>query len=162
MSRAGLVHKRLDRTEAPTTRDIAWAAGIYEGEGSCVRHDMSACATIGQKDIWLLERMRALFGGSITKPVSSRVCHDWRVFGARAVGFLLTIYALLSPRRQAQIRRLLSRLERRADVEARIVARNRQHWSEMSPEDAELRRKRADYQRDWKRARRAEARVGYW
>ena len=62
-------------TERPTMLDIAWAAGIFEGEGSCspmriynTKRQKSwivARAEVAQKDPWLCHRLRALFGGSV-------------------------------------------------------------------------------------------------
>lgn len=90
-------------------RDLAWAAGIYEGEGSCVTGSGLA-VTVAQKDKWLVDRLVALFGGSaLTRPNISPTSgkrgriNVWYVTGPRARGFILTIYTLLSPRRRAQI-----------------------------------------------------------
>ncbi len=91
----------------PTTFDIAWAAGIYEGEGTAARSSSGrGCEklAVSQKDMWLLERLRYLFGGSIVKHGTDS-CHLWLVTGARARGFAMTIYTFLSPRRQTQIKR---------------------------------------------------------
>ena len=49
----------LDATKAPTALDVAWAAGIYEGEGSCVAggtKGKSFSVTVTQKDPELLYR----------------------------------------------------------------------------------------------------------
>ena len=65
---------RLAPTAHPTTLDIAWAAGIHEGEGWCGRTSANRktgktstteTINIAQKDHWLLFRLKALFGGSI-------------------------------------------------------------------------------------------------
>jgi len=88
-----------------TTQDLVWAAGIYEGEGSCRYGTGSEAACVSQKDDWLLLRLQALFGGTITR--SNSACGLWQIYGARARGFLQSIYGLLSPRRQDQVRRAL-------------------------------------------------------
>jgi hypothetical protein len=90
----------------PAMKDIYWAAGIYEGEGSCHYSRRSIEALVSQKDRWILERLRSLFGGSIPPPHKSG-CSIWLSSGSRARGFLMTIYQLLSPRRQAQIKKCL-------------------------------------------------------
>lgn len=101
--------------EHPTNLDIAWAAGIFEGEGWCGRTVRYKNGTgtgtrlsVGQKDRWLLDRLQALFGGTIS------VNHQrfgefwyWRLSGPRCRGFLMTIYKFLSPRRKAQARNAL-------------------------------------------------------
>ena len=98
---------RLAATEKATSNDFRWAAGFYEGEG-CARQVRGCTVTqITQKDPWVLERMKALFGGSIGPTGASRTAWQWHISGARARGFLMSIYGLLSPRRQQQIRNAL-------------------------------------------------------
>lgn len=103
----GRLRRDLAPTERATTNDIRWAAGFYEGEGTAGRH-ATEHVTISQKDPWTLERMRALFGGSIYKLDPKYCCAQWSVTGARARGFLMSIYGLLSPRRQEQARKTLA------------------------------------------------------
>ena len=100
-------------TAHPTAQDIAWAAGLFEGEGYCYlpqhrqdRRYYPARAQVTQKDTWLLHRFLALFGGSIGK--GNNGTSVWYCYGARANGFLMTIYKFLSPRRQAQVRYTLA------------------------------------------------------
>lgn len=103
----------LEATAHPTTLDIAWAAGIFEGEGwssSTAGGRPTTHAAVGQKERWFLDRLRALFGGSVY--LSARIgrnanTHQWHIHGPRARGFLMTIYKFLSPRRQAQLRKVL-------------------------------------------------------
>lgn len=98
----------------PTMSDLAWAAGIYEGEGSVhganVRHCITV--TVAQKDPWLLHKLAALFGGRVFKcqpksredgRFSCDYIHRWDLGGARARGFAYTIFSFLSPRRRQQI-----------------------------------------------------------
>ena len=112
----GMTRKYLLPTKHPTTLDIAWAAGIYEGEGTC---DLGSTAhtCISQKDREILDRLRALFGGKITAKISKtpggRVTDEpiylWQMSGALARGFLMTIYTFLSARRKTQVRSALGR-----------------------------------------------------
>lgn len=97
-------------SSTPSTVDLAWAAGLYEGDGSTYRCYSSTGSTeaveVSQKDPWVLRRLQALFGGSVCQSKwagpQRQELYRWRVYGARARGFLLTVHALLSPRRQAQ------------------------------------------------------------
>ncbi len=105
-------------TEHPTTLDIAWAAGLYEGEGSCLhgsrdgKYLTGMAVSLSQKDRWILDRLRALFGGTVkdyTRHVTghtdvSATYHYWRLDGLRSRGFLMTIFKFLSPKRQAQVK----------------------------------------------------------
>lgn len=95
----------------PEMKDIYWVAGIYEGEGFCEltghRGGSSERVGIGQKDPWILERIKSMFGGSIG--IYPNRCAYYYLAGTRARGFLMTIFSLLSPRRQSQIRKVLGK-----------------------------------------------------
>lgn len=100
----------LDAVLHPTTWDLAWAAGIFEGEGYAVNNSHSTYVTVSQKDRWLPDRLTQLFGGSvrITKvpypktPSKIGTYFIWGISGVRARGFLMTIYQFLSPRKKMQ------------------------------------------------------------
>lgn len=98
-------------TKHPSLIDIAWAAGIYEGEGCTTMYGSRqvgrATIQVAQKDPWILDRLVELFGGSVYKPAPSQrsECHTWRITGSRGAGFAQTIFTFLSPRRRAQMRR---------------------------------------------------------
>ena len=93
---------------SPSINEIYWAAGVYEGEGSGRLHGRSF-ATISQKDRWLLDKIKDLFGGVIKyrerAGASKKPIFQWSITGSRSRGFLLTILVLLSPKRQFQILR---------------------------------------------------------
>lgn len=95
----------------PTPGDIAWAAGFIEGEGHFRPRSQ---VTAVQVDTEPLYKMQALFGGSITvhtrqgNPRGWQASWTWRTSGARARGVALTLYPLLSARRQAQVRGMLA------------------------------------------------------
>lgn len=121
----GTVDPRQAATERPSIHDIVWAAGIWEGEGSVTgnffmrgdgRRIRLIQATVAQKDPWILERFRTLFGGRIraenqkgTGIIHGRavarkgVIFHWCATGPRARGFFMTIWKFLSPRRHEQI-----------------------------------------------------------
>src|SRR6267154_2064794 len=101
----------LDATKVPTLIDVAWSAGIYEGEGHsrlCGRGKRSLAVGIAQKDPEILYRIRDWFGGSVRyhmarysgKPYKLHTLH---ICGDRARIFLAAIYYLLSARRKSQI-----------------------------------------------------------
>lgn len=81
--------------------DIAWAAGIYEGEGNFTGHSV----TVGQKNKWLCDKLQLLFGGNVTHQESRHAEYFvWHLSGKKCRGFLLTIFTFLSPRRRKQIK----------------------------------------------------------
>ena len=95
-----------ERTVVPTTLDIAWAAGIYEGEGSCEVNRRTQRVKVTQKDRWILDKLQKLFGGRLSK-TPNKGCSTWQCYATRARGFLMTIYSFLSPWRKAQALRVL-------------------------------------------------------
>lgn len=108
-SNLGRVCKRLSPTKKPTSYDIYWAAGIFEGEG-CFQGGINFSPTVAvyQADKWILEKLKDLFGGSIYQPTKrvgyGKAPFTWGLNGTRARGFVMTIFPLLSPNRQKPIR----------------------------------------------------------
>ena len=104
----------LKSTLSPTNLDIAWAAGIYEGEGSISGIRKSETINIGQKDPWILYKLRNFFGGRVGMKKGGMLngkfyngLYNWNVNGARARGFSMTIFSFLSPRRKEKIQQIL-------------------------------------------------------
>ena len=93
----------------PSVSDIAWAAGIYEGEGSISKRTAKGGGVISvpQKDRWILDKLRNLFGGTVCKR-KTRDIHEWYVCGGLARGFTYSIFTFLSPRRRKQIKGILT------------------------------------------------------
>jgi len=94
----------LEPTKVPTLLDIAWATGIYEGEGTCrrcVRGGVEVAVT--QKDPEILFRLRDWFGGSVKDNGANTGCSYWNACGDRARVFLALCYPTLSARRRMQV-----------------------------------------------------------
>jgi hypothetical protein len=90
-----------------TSHDVAWAAGIFEGEGCASpssKGSNSGYIIIGQKNPWILRRLRARFGGSVS-PLLQNGVHHWNLSGDTARHFAQLVYQYLSPRRRKQMRR---------------------------------------------------------
>ena len=102
-------YKRAARaTRSPTTRDLEWSAGFIEGEGSfdIDRGRGRVCAVQVNREP--LEKLLALFGGHIytrrpTEGWGKQPVCSWIVTGPRARGVMMTLYSLMSERRQRQI-----------------------------------------------------------
>lgn len=99
-----------------TNNELIWAAGFLEGEGSFhigkVSKWQQLVVSASQVQLWPLEVLKKSFGGSIYKePTKGRrqECGKWVVTGPRAAGVMMTLFALLSPRRQEQIKKALLR-----------------------------------------------------
>lgn len=97
--------KDLEATKIPTALDIAWAAGIFEGEGTvrlCGRGKRGLAAAVPQKDPECLYRLRDMFGGSVGNPSGANPCYHWDICGDRARVFVAIIYSYLTSRRKQQ------------------------------------------------------------
>lgn len=93
-------------TISPTLRQIEWAAGFLEGEGTFEKCRVRA----SQKQKEPLTRLKKYFGGTITINAYDYLepIYRWNISGSRARGVMLTLYRLMSPRRQKQIRKGLN------------------------------------------------------
>lgn len=104
-----------------STAALHWVAGFLEAEGhfgaivepknSLTTHKIEAA----QVQRWPLDAVVGLFGGSLalrTPKPSQRAkspAYRWTVHGPRARGVMLTLYSLLSSRRQLQIAEALTK-----------------------------------------------------
>jgi hypothetical protein len=168
----------LDPVRMANDFEVAWAAGVYEGEGSCVRSghgQRSFVAQMAQKDPDVLYRLRDLFGGLVTERNNNRsqlvrkgehaTIYTWQLCGDRARIFLTAIYPYLTPRRKAQIDntqviefRIFVRELPRTDI---IPFLNSQIelWIEMHRKDSARRRRESFARFDAKRSSNDEMRA---
>lgn len=108
-------HLVVLRAPTITLRDLAWTAGFLEGEG-CFRHRISsgttACVSANQVQKEPLTRIQSVFGGHVNPRPSRNPRHRdqwvWTLTGVRAVGLMMTLYPMLSPRRQERVREALT------------------------------------------------------
>lgn len=99
-------YHELDATKIPTLIDIAWAAGIYEGEGTCRlcgKTKRGFMVSVTQKDPEILYRLRDWFGGSARDNGAGTGVHVWDICGDRARIFIALIYEYLAARRKEQV-----------------------------------------------------------
>jgi hypothetical protein len=89
----------------PTDVEIAWAAGIYEGEGHASGIEGRTIAQVSQKDPEILYRLRGMFGGRIemTRANTDKFLHKWLLYGDYARSFYALIWPYMSARRKQQI-----------------------------------------------------------
>ena len=103
------------------THDIAWATGVFEGEGYIVLHKQYASVRLGmtQSDLDILERMQSIFGGTIgpksykAKPSHWKKTWQWRLGQAPEVRSTLEqMLPLLGERRACKALDALDKLDR--------------------------------------------------
>lgn len=96
---------------AISQRDLGWAAGFIEGEGSFDSHGRNTAVTVSQVQRAPLEELVRVLGGSIALHLKARghqqALYQWRRGGPGGRGIMMTIFGLMSPRRKQQIQRVL-------------------------------------------------------
>ena len=101
---------------------LYWTAGFLEGEGSFFhslrvgvkKYSGTLTITAPQVQREPLERLTRFFGGRLTLRTRSNVpnaspCFVWVLYGGQAAGLMMTLYPLMSPKRQGQIRTALKK-----------------------------------------------------
>ena len=104
------------------TNTLYWIAGILEGEGSFgmtfrgkrKRHGRRE-PSIGMNttDLDIALRVSELLQAAVkkprlTSPISKKPSYEVRVIGAKAAGWMMTLYLLLGVRRREQIRKVMT------------------------------------------------------
>jgi hypothetical protein len=98
--------QHYDAKREPSATDIAWAAGVYEGEGSCHRKlgGSGIRVDIPQKHPEMLYRLKEFFGGGVALHHHGNAeIFTWRLSGQRVPRFLASIYPYMTSRRKQQI-----------------------------------------------------------
>lgn len=102
-----------------TPRQLEWAAGFLEGEGSFLVNAKS-CPSVNCSQVQLepLEKLRTIIGGTMRyidrsghanyNPKHSNY-YRLDLYGSKAAGVMMTLYSLMSPKRQEQIVKALDK-----------------------------------------------------
>ena len=94
-------------------RDLYWAAGFLEGEGAFGNQRTNVALTAQQVQREPLERLYRILGGRLATfkapHCSGGIVHRWSSVGTRAAGLAMTLFPLMSPRRQEQIEQALAK-----------------------------------------------------
>ena len=98
-------------------KDIAWVAGILEGEGCFRSNGPDECPRIilGMTDEDVMRKIHGLFGGSFRGPIETRTPKGmpakaqynitWN--GKFAAGLMMTIFSFMGKRRRSKIKEVL-------------------------------------------------------
>ena len=98
-----------------TVRELAWAAGLIEGEGNFgVRrrgNSISLVVQVSMTDYDVLLKLQEILGGQVTGPYIHRegnIKPNWHISRAcRAAAVGMTLYTFFGERRQQQVRTML-------------------------------------------------------
>ncbi|NOV24164.1 hypothetical protein E5S69_11640 [Cupriavidus necator] len=97
-----------------TVREIAWAAGFLEGEGSFTQSRTCPAVTAAQVQREPLERLQAIFGGTVrlidraNRKPTEQPHYRWDMYGSKAIAVMMTLWLLMSPRRKEQIEKVIN------------------------------------------------------
>lgn len=110
--------KTAKATQHPRVRDLAWAAGFLEGEGSFYqsggakrRHRGTAYVVAYQVNKQPVQRLLSVLGGALHQRQARGKAQPvwvWRASGSRARGIIMTLFAFMSDKRQTQMRDALN------------------------------------------------------
>jgi len=97
-------------------KDLYWAAGFLEGEG-CFHSGGRISIRAAQVQPDPLYRLQTALGGNVTGPYQKpnpkhQAFYDWNLNGCHAVAVMMTLYAILSPKRQESICRAIDKWKR--------------------------------------------------
>ena len=96
----------------PTVRDLAWAAGFIEGEGTFAWNGGTQHVAVCQVNKEPVSKLQELFGGSLRQHAARTKTNQpywrWFVSGSRARGVMLTLFTFMSDKRKEQVRYALS------------------------------------------------------
>lgn len=94
-----------------TVRDIAWLAGLLEGEGCffIAKRHTNARVVLGMTDADIVQRAAAMVGNPAVytrrqQNPKHKTQYWWVLHGHRAIGLMFTIYSFMGERRKAKIR----------------------------------------------------------
>lgn len=95
-----------------TVKEIAWLAGLLEGEGCFSKRKNCVTIQINMTDCDVVRKSANLVGARSVgrredKRANCKPCFYWTIAGPRAAGWMMTVYPLMGKRRQARIRELL-------------------------------------------------------
>ena len=92
---------------------LGWAAGFLEGEG-CFHSGARISIRAAQVQPDPLYLMLSILGGTVNGPYKRKnpnhhAIYDWGLNGCHAVAAMMTIYPLMSPKRQLSIRQAIQK-----------------------------------------------------
>lgn len=100
------------------SRDIHWLAGFLDGEGYFGIQGSTPRVAAAQKDVWPLLKVKELVGGTIYRHMGSgckkrgieaKPINTIHITGKRAIGLMMTLFSILSPRRQEKIKEIIAK-----------------------------------------------------
>ena len=152
-------------------KDIAWLAGIIEGEGSFLTCNTTPCISLQMTDKDIVERAARLLGVSVGGPYGpygykgAQPTWTCRAHGQRAAGWIMTLWTFMGTRRREKMLEVLEawkvrKTSRRNRPPGRKATchperEHRAHGLCGPCYRKQYRASHPDYQRQWRAKRRA-------
>jgi hypothetical protein len=100
-----------------TIKDIAWVAGLIEGEGCFTFNKGTPRLAIDMTDKDVLDKLASFIGGTVNGPYPrkkrngepAKDAWELAIYGKHAAGWAMTIYDMMGCRRKLAIEVLVSR-----------------------------------------------------
>lgn len=102
----------MDSSKSRSLTDIAWLAGICEGEASFL-WNCSPAISLQMSDKDVVERVARLIGGKVRGPYQPKGKATYRqtwvcvISGSNAAAWMMTLYSFMGERRRAKIEEVL-------------------------------------------------------
>jgi hypothetical protein len=90
--------------------EIAWLAGILEGEGTFTFAGPTPTIKIGMTDKDTIEKVKKIIGedNEISEDeYSNKTLYIYRVYGYKAISWMMTLYSFMSLRRKEKIKEII-------------------------------------------------------
>ena len=97
-----------------TSGDIRWLAGLLEGEAAFMWTNGTPSIALQMSDSDVVHRVATLFGVTLRKPwtpkakAGYKTIHGCRIYGAQAIGWMMSIYSEMGVRRRTKIRQIIA------------------------------------------------------
>jgi len=103
-----------------TVKDFSWLAGFLEGEGSFImtkkgksEEDRDPRLVANQKQRWPLDKVLSIIKAGSIQYSDNRSIYYYSLSCNKAIQWMMTLYSLMSPRRQGQIKDVIERWKKR-------------------------------------------------
>ena len=106
--------------------DIGWMAGLIEGEG-CISWNETPQIQICMTDRDIIERVVKIFGSNLCGPYDkgpvNKTAWSTSIAGAKAAGWLMTVFTLLGDRRKVKTKEVLAKWKNRGPTRGKYSER---------------------------------------
>jgi hypothetical protein len=151
-----------------TPRNLAWLAGLCEGEAYFCHRNGSPMIKLDMTDLDVLQRAAVMFDTKVNGPrqpkgkPSYKPVWSVRVSGYRAIGWMMTLYTFLGERRRGVVREAIASWNAAPGHARKVRGENGKVLPAICHPDRPLHARQkcaqcygSDYMREWRKRRKA-------